>query len=491
MKGRNLIKVICYINILYQLDKKRWQFNTMDYKANKKEKRLDGIFTGDNDTEPNNEVFQCQYGANTNQLKKDFKSLEENEKCHIDQDEYYKNGNDKIKQENEEHESIRRTGIVMARHNDYNGEDKMGLNRDKFQFEGDIVSETNNLLYERKFQDDDIISESSNAIHSKREFTNEDIVYGRLLEDKNGLISGTINIIYENPTDADISEQNEFKLRDNGPNQNVYYEQSEMKANNLFFNPNIHNQRKELDNRGLEDKGVRVCYLNKNGSKFEERRKFNNRNKSPIEDRIQFDKTSRICVAKRPLLIANAERESLNDSLNYSYPINNNEFSQSSNIEYSYNSFARKYSIANYKEVEEDFSSKHNFFEQNKTKFISENDFENIEAFRFLDASLGLLKMKRIFKDKTYREQGYKYKSDLQLKVLNAVLRLTPYPGSQTRDSLAILLNLNPRSIQIWFQNARQGSEKQISREELKTHRVKSYIDILTIIKIYYKYLYE
>lgn len=123
--------------------------------------------------------------------------------------------------------------------------------------------------------------------------------------------------------------------------------------------------------------------------------------------------------------------------------------------------------------------------------FPENKDISSQENIRFLEATLGLLKFKRIFKNKTYREQGYKYKSEFQLKVLNDILRITPYPGSQTRDSLAILLNLNPRSIQIWFQNARQGSEKQISREELKSHRVKNYIDLGTIIKIYYKYLYE
>lgn len=123
--------------------------------------------------------------------------------------------------------------------------------------------------------------------------------------------------------------------------------------------------------------------------------------------------------------------------------------------------------------------------------FPDNTDISSAGNVKFIEAALGILKFKRIFRDKTYKEQGYKYKSEFQLKVLNDILKITPYPGSQTRDSLAILLNLNPRSIQIWFQNARQGSEKQISREELKSHRVKNYIDLGTIVKIYYKYLYE
>lgn len=76
-----------------------------------------------------------------------------------------------------------------------------------------------------------------------------------------------------------------------------------------------------------------------------------------------------------------------------------------------------------------------------------------------IEAALGLLKIKRIYKDKTFCEQGYKYKSALQTDVLNDIFMMTMYPSAQTRDTLAILLNLNPRSIQIWFQNARQSAE--------------------------------
>lgn len=81
------------------------------------------------------------------------------------------------------------------------------------------------------------------------------------------------------------------------------------------------------------------------------------------------------------------------------------------------------------------------------------------------EAALGLLKLKRMFRDSTCSRQGYRYKSGLQLHVLGAVLRITPYPSSQTRETLGILLDLNPRSVQIWFQNARQVCERPLGRK--------------------------
>lgn len=102
-----------------------------------------------------------------------------------------------------------------------------------------------------------------------------------------------------------------------------------------------------------------------------------------------------------------------------------------------------------------------------------------------LEAMLGLLKMKRIFRDKTYNEQGYRYKNWLQVRVLNDVLELTPYPSAQTRDTLGILLNLNPRSVQIWFQNARQGGDRQPTREEIRAHRESAEIETHVLIEIY------
>lgn len=104
------------------------------------------------------------------------------------------------------------------------------------------------------------------------------------------------------------------------------------------------------------------------------------------------------------------------------------------------------------------------------------------------EAVLGLLKLKRIFRDKTYREQGYRYKTEKQNKVLTDVLKITPYPNAQTRDSLGILLNLNPRSVQIWFQNARQGGEKQMSRDELRMNKESTNVDLNTLLEIFMRH---
>ncbi|KII83362.1 hypothetical protein PLICRDRAFT_58436 [Plicaturopsis crispa FD-325 SS-3] len=43
-----------------------------------------------------------------------------------------------------------------------------------------------------------------------------------------------------------------------------------------------------------------------------------------------------------------------------------------------------------------------------------------------------------------------------QTKVLEAEYSRTPYPTRDTRLSLALQLNMKPRSVQIWFQNKRR-----------------------------------
>lgn len=74
-----------------------------------------------------------------------------------------------------------------------------------------------------------------------------------------------------------------------------------------------------------------------------------------------------------------------------------------------------------------------------------------------IDALLGLfcLKNDRMIK-KQVREEGYKYKSKLQIQLLERVFQITKYPSTNTRTDLAILLEISPRSVQIWFQNTRQ-----------------------------------
>lgn len=73
------------------------------------------------------------------------------------------------------------------------------------------------------------------------------------------------------------------------------------------------------------------------------------------------------------------------------------------------------------------------------------------------EAILGLMKLNRIFISRTFQQQGYKCKSEFQLNVLNDILKLVPYPNSEMRETLGIILDICPRSIQIWFQNTRQS----------------------------------
>lgn len=71
------------------------------------------------------------------------------------------------------------------------------------------------------------------------------------------------------------------------------------------------------------------------------------------------------------------------------------------------------------------------------------------------EAVVGLVKLRRL-SDKSYLGlAGYRYKTSVQVRVLTKVFEVTRYPSQDTRQSLAVLLNMSPRTIQIWFQNTR------------------------------------
>jgi len=106
---------------------------------------------------------------------------------------------------------------------------------------------------------------------------------------------------------------------------------------------------------------------------------------------------------------------------------------------------------------------------------------ENVQT----EAILGLLKIKRKFIDKIYVDQGYTYKTQLQLGVLEDVLLITPYPDNHTRDTLGILLKLNPRSIQIWFQNIRQNTQFERRKAGTKDCRITGRVGSEQLIDIY------
>ncbi|KAM0686706.1 hypothetical protein COBT_002067 [Conglomerata obtusa] len=88
-----------------------------------------------------------------------------------------------------------------------------------------------------------------------------------------------------------------------------------------------------------------------------------------------------------------------------------------------------------------------------------------IENENEADAILGLLSLKYDGNIGKKRDANYKYKTDFQLKMLKEVYKITQYPSTDTRTNIGILLDMQPRSIQIWFQNMRQTQKDDCSKE--------------------------
>ncbi|KAF7684560.1 Homeobox protein HD-4 [Astathelohania contejeani] len=71
------------------------------------------------------------------------------------------------------------------------------------------------------------------------------------------------------------------------------------------------------------------------------------------------------------------------------------------------------------------------------------------------EALIGIMKLRNHL-SRSSNQLNYKYKSNVQLRMLEKIYDITKYPSTSTRTNLAILLNIPERSIQIWFQNVRQ-----------------------------------
>lgn len=84
-----------------------------------------------------------------------------------------------------------------------------------------------------------------------------------------------------------------------------------------------------------------------------------------------------------------------------------------------------------------------------------------IENDKEADAILGLLLLQSNAAIRREEEEGYKYKTELQLEMLNRVFKITKYPSTETRENIAILLKTTTRRVQIWFQNARQAIKEE------------------------------
>lgn len=103
------------------------------------------------------------------------------------------------------------------------------------------------------------------------------------------------------------------------------------------------------------------------------------------------------------------------------------------------------------------------------------------------DCILGLVKFKRIYKNKTLHSKMYKYKTPFQLRVLWSVFTITSYPTSRTRESLAILLNISIRSVQIWFQNARQSRRGSYRKNIIRKNNLFMDVNSRSLLHIYFR----
>lgn len=84
---------------------------------------------------------------------------------------------------------------------------------------------------------------------------------------------------------------------------------------------------------------------------------------------------------------------------------------------------------------------------------------------KIYDAAMGLLKLSML-KSKPFRVDRKIKKSAFQIKVLERVFALTALPSTSMQTDLALLLKIPQRSVQVWFQNARQARKKRCLREE-------------------------
>lgn len=76
--------------------------------------------------------------------------------------------------------------------------------------------------------------------------------------------------------------------------------------------------------------------------------------------------------------------------------------------------------------------------------------FNNLE----IEAIYGLLAINSLKKSK--RSKIKVKKTQLQQNVLSRIYSITRLPSTKTRNDIALLIGISPRSVQVWFQNRRQ-----------------------------------
>jgi hypothetical protein len=100
-----------------------------------------------------------------------------------------------------------------------------------------------------------------------------------------------------------------------------------------------------------------------------------------------------------------------------------------------------------------------------------------------MQALLGLLLMFNSGRCQAGRESRQK-KTKFQKQVLQGIFQIKPYPTSQNRVDIGILLNLSPRTVGVWFQNKRhvcRGKRKVFEYQDDSQE-----IDLRTILSVVY-----
>ncbi|KAG5858823.1 homeodomain-containing protein [Encephalitozoon hellem] len=107
------------------------------------------------------------------------------------------------------------------------------------------------------------------------------------------------------------------------------------------------------------------------------------------------------------------------------------------------------------------------------------------------EAIAGLIKLRRLSEKSYLGLIGYKYKTRTQVDVLKKVFEITHYPSHDTRLNLAILLNISPRTVQIWFQNTRFVSKGAKKKESQVSQDIegRTKIKMVTSLSIPVKYI--
>jgi hypothetical protein len=80
---------------------------------------------------------------------------------------------------------------------------------------------------------------------------------------------------------------------------------------------------------------------------------------------------------------------------------------------------------------------------------------------KIYEAAMGLLKL-AMMKSRAFIAGKKTKKSMFQVRVLEEVFAITELPSTPTQLDLALLLKIPQRSVQIWFQNARQIKKRRM-----------------------------